>query len=162
MSARPDVFSAMLAPPDMPYSIRPARPHDLGRIVWLEEHCFPDPWPATILSHELTHPRSLVLVAARPAAPAAAYVSFREGVGEAELLRLAVEAPARRRGLGRALVEAGLEQLRAAGIESCFLEVRPDNLAALGLYRVLGFDLTGRRRAYYRDGSDALVYALDL
>lgn len=152
----------MLAALDVPFAIRPARPPDLGRIVWLEEHCFPDPWPATILAPELAHPRSFVLVASRPAAPAAGYVSFRQGVGEAELLRLAVEAPARRRGVGRALVEAGLERLRLDGIASCFLEVRPTNLAALDLYRVLGFELAGRRRAYYRDGSDALVYALAL
>ena len=149
----------MLAPLDAPHAIRPARPHDLGRIVWLEEHCFPDPWPASILSHELAHPRSFLLVASRPGAPAAAYVSFRQGIEEAELLRLAVEAPARCRGLGTALVEAGLERLSASGIPTCFLEVRPDNLAALALYRGVGFTLTGRRPGYYRDGSDALVYS---
>jgi ribosomal-protein-alanine acetyltransferase len=152
----------MLAPTEVPLAIRPARPHDLGRIVWLEEHCFPDPWPASILAHELAHPRSFLLVASRPGGPAAGYVSFRQGIGEAELLRLAVEGPARRQGVGRALVEAGVERLRSSSIASCFLEVRPDNRGALELYRVLGFALTGRRRGYYRDGSDALVYSLQL
>ncbi len=151
---------AMIAPLDAPFAIRPARPHDLGRIAWLEEHCFPDPWPSSILAHELAHPRSFLLVASRPGAPAAAYVSFRQGVEEAELLRLAVETPARCRGVGRALVAAGLERLRVSGIPTCFLEVRPDNQAALALYRGMGFSLTGRRTGYYRDGSDALVYSL--
>jgi ribosomal protein S18 acetylase RimI-like enzyme len=60
------------------------------------------------------------------------------------------------------LVEAGVERLRSSSIASCFLEVRPDNRAALELYCTLGFALTGRRRGYYRDGSDALVYSLQL
>lgn len=152
----------MLAPDDVPLAIRLAHPADLSRIVWLEDHAFPDPWPAAILGHELSHPRSFVLVACPAGAPAAGYVSFRQGVDEAELLRLAVAAPERRRGVGRSLVEAGLRRLRAARFSSCFLEVRPDNTAALALYESMGFEPTGRRRAYYRDGTDALVYALEL
>ena len=33
-----------------------------------------------------------------------------------------------------------------------------DNLAAQELYRRLGFTVTDRRRAYYRDGCDAWLY----
>ena len=80
-----------------PPTIRPAHPADLERIAWLEEAAFADPWPLTLLDYEFKHPRAVLLLASwGEAAPAAGYVAFRHGGGEAELLRLAV-APAERR-----------------------------------------------------------------
>jgi ribosomal-protein-alanine N-acetyltransferase len=90
------------------------------------------------------------------------YACFRLGGGEAELLRIAVAPAERGRGIARRLLAAGLERLRAAGVASCFLEVRPGNASALAVYRALGFELCGRRRSYYRDGTDALVLRRDL
>jgi ribosomal-protein-alanine N-acetyltransferase len=138
---------------------------DLDRLAELEQLCFPDPWPAHLVAQELRNSGTLVLVAEleplRPAGTAvpAGYASFRQGGGEAELLRLAVDPAARRHGLARALIAAGLAQLRPAGVERCFLEVRPGNDAAIACYLAMGFRYTGRRPRYYRDGTDALVYA---
>jgi ribosomal-protein-alanine N-acetyltransferase len=102
-------------------------------------------------------------VAAREeAAPPAGYAAFRHAAGEAELLRLAVLPEERRRGIARALVAEGIERLLAAGVQVCFLEVRADNGPAIALYERLGFARIGRRRGYYRDGSDALRFALEL
>jgi len=47
-------------------------------------------------------------------------------------------------------------------VVSCHLEVRPSNASALAVYRALGFRHAGRRHAYYRDGTDALVLRRDL
>ena len=140
--------------------IRTARPEDLERIVWLEQIGFPDPWPRELLAYEISHPMSVVLVGVwGEGLPAAGYASFRKGGGEAELLRLAVAPGERRRGVARALVLGGLERLRPGGIESCFLEVRTNNDGAIAFYLEMGFERVGRRKGYYRDGSDALVYA---
>lgn len=76
---------------------------------------------------------------------------------EAEILTLAVEKGARGRGLGRALVVALLERLRAQGARCVSLEVRSRNAPAIALYRSLGFAHAGVRPRYYRDGEDALV-----
>jgi ribosomal-protein-alanine N-acetyltransferase len=44
------------------------------------------------------------------------------------------------------------------GARRMTLEVRTGNLAAQQLYHSFGFDITGRRRAYYTDdGEDAFV-----
>jgi ribosomal-protein-alanine N-acetyltransferase len=140
--------------------LRTARLEDLDRIVWLEQLGFPDPWPRELLAYEISHPASLVLVAVwAEGLPAAGYASFRKGGGEAELLRLSVAPGERRRGVARALVGGGLERLRPAGIATCFLEVRTNNESAIAFYRQMGFERVGRRAGYYRDGSDALVYA---
>jgi ribosomal-protein-alanine N-acetyltransferase len=141
--------------------IRPAAAADLPRLAEIEVVAFADPWSPALLAAELTEPGGVMLVAsgegggggARPVG----YACFRLGGGEAELLRVAVEPPARGRGIARRLIAAGLERLHAAGVTSCFLEVRPGNASALAVYRALGFEPCGLRRAYYRDGTDAMV-----
>ena len=90
----------------------------------------------------------------------------RVAAGEMEVLTLGVTAAARRRGVAKALMAAGLEAARTAGAEACFLEVAVDNLPAAALYESLGFRQAGRRARYYDRGPegwvDALVMRLDL
>ncbi|HEX4962967.1 MAG TPA: ribosomal protein S18-alanine N-acetyltransferase [Thermoanaerobaculia bacterium] len=153
----------MLAHDPAPLVIRPARPEDLQRITILEEAAFTDSWPLTLLEYELTHPRTFLLVASRgDDAPLPGYILFHHVMGEAEMLRLAVDPPERRQGIGRLLVERGFERLRKSNVRVCFLEVRKDNEPALQLYRDLGFQRVGRRRGYYRDGTDALILSVNL
>ncbi len=68
----------------------------------------------------------------------------------------------RGRGGGRSLIEAALEA-RPAAVHKIELEVFPDNVAAIALYRSLGFEQEGLRRDHYRrlDGSlrSALIMA---
>ncbi|HVT58760.1 MAG TPA: tRNA (adenosine(37)-N6)-threonylcarbamoyltransferase complex dimerization subunit type 1 TsaB [Thermoanaerobaculia bacterium] len=143
-------------------AVRPAIAGDLGRIAELEAGSFSDPWPESVLAAELAHPGSVLLVACRGSEPPLGYACWRVGGGEAELLRIGVERPERGRGVGGALVAAGLGRLRAAAVGSCHLEVRADNQSAQAVYRRLGFSPSGRRRAYYRDGTDALLYRIEL
>ena len=143
-------------------SIRQAREDDLHRIAWLEDSAFAEPWPYDLLAYEFTHPRGFLLVATSGVDPASGYVAFRHGGGEAEMLRLAVDPEERRRGVARSLVDSGLERLRREKVQTCFLEVRMDNEGAIAFYRALGFERAGRRRSYYRDGTDALIFSLAL
>jgi ribosomal-protein-alanine N-acetyltransferase len=149
--------------PVIAVAVRAARAGDLDAIARLEEDSFKEPWPPEMLAEELSHPGALLLVAARGEAdPPAGYAAFRHAAGEAELLRLAVAPAERRRGIARALIAEGLERLVGAGVQVCFLEVRLSNEPAVALYERLGFARVGRRRSYYRDGADALVFALEL
>jgi ribosomal-protein-alanine N-acetyltransferase len=139
-------------------AIRPAAPADLPDLAEIEAAAFADPWPGSVMAAELAHPGGVMLVASGGGGrPASGYACFRLGGGEAELLRIAVAPAARGHGIAKRLLAAGLERLRAAGVASCYLEVRPGNAGALAVYRALGFEICGHRRAYYRDGSDALV-----
>jgi ribosomal-protein-alanine N-acetyltransferase len=81
---------------------------------------------------------------------------------EAELLTIAVIPSARRRGIARALLLAEMRIANDLGARQMFLEVAVDNRNGLALYRSLGFDDVGRRRAYYANGQDACVMRVTL
>jgi ribosomal-protein-alanine N-acetyltransferase len=98
--------------------------------------------------------------------PALGMILCRALAGEAEILTLAVDPAARRRGVARALVEAAAALAREAGAMEMFLEVATDNPAALGLYAGTGFATVGQRRGYYSrpagERVDAVVMRRDL
>ena len=78
-------------------------------------------------------------------------------VDELQLLALGVLPEARRRGVGRRLLEHLLEAVRAAGGRRVILEVGRGNGAARQLYESAGFRVFNVRPRYYRaTGDDAL------
>jgi ribosomal-protein-alanine N-acetyltransferase len=70
------------------------------------------------------------------------------GLGENEVLNLAVDPRARRRGVAKALLGQAIRTLPG----SWFLEVRASNAVALKLYQSLGFSAAGTRAGYYQNG----------
>lgn len=85
---------------------------------------------------------------------------------ESELLTLAVAPEARRRGIGRRLLDGFEAQAAAAGASAAFLEVSAENRSAQQLYETQGYRHAGRRKGYYRAPSgeriDALILRRDL
>ena len=85
---------------------------------------------------------------------------------EAEVMTVAVSAPARRNGIAALLLDNHLQRLRTLRVVRLFLEVSEANLPARRLYSKFGFTEVGVRDGYYRtiDGanSNALVLAKDL
>ncbi|MEK6396887.1 MAG: ribosomal protein S18-alanine N-acetyltransferase [Terriglobus sp.] len=68
---------------------------------------------------------------------------------EAELESIAVAPEWQRKGLGRALLEAGVAWAKSVGAADLRLEVRTGNVAARQLYEQNGFISEGLRRGYY-------------
>ena len=75
---------------------------------------------------------------------------------EAELLLIAVDPTARRKGIGQRLLDSFMSTAENDGASRVHLEVREGN-PALAMYRRAGFSAAGRRRKYYR-GSDGSEY----
>jgi len=136
------------------------RPADLDSIMEIEREAFPNPWPAEAFMHEMRQPHSrcAVIRAGGPGSAPVAYICFWILGGEMAINNIAT-APARRRsGYARRLMIHALNQAVGEGCEDAWLEVRPSNHAAIGLYRGLGFRVVSRRPAYYSDTrEDALV-----
>jgi [ribosomal protein S18]-alanine N-acetyltransferase len=84
-----------------------------------------------------------------------AVVHFVAGVSELE--SIAVAKSARRKGIGRALLNAIAEWSRSSGAKKFELEVRAANESAIVFYERAGFLKEGLRPRYYRDPEDDAV-----
>lgn len=87
----------------------------------------------------------------------------RHGFGDLALL---VDREWRGRGVGSALVRAGIDWARGQALHKLCLEVFPHNTSAIALYRRSGFVEEGRRVRQYRRASgelwDSIVMGLAL
>jgi len=93
------------------------------------------------------------------------YAVMMHALDEAHLLNLSIVASVQRQGYGSLLLQQLCEFARAQGAKLFFLEVRPSNAAALGLYARHGFQHIGLRRDYYpapAGREDALLLGLSL
>lgn len=133
--------------------VRPLAPGDDAAAADLSARVFEEGWSAEELARERARSIARVLVAEKEGL-LLGYVVAWVVDDEAEILTIAVDPDARRRGVGRALVEAAL-----SGCARASLEVREGNRAARALYEGFGFAEVGRRARYYQDGEDALLMA---
>ena len=140
-------------------SVRAAVPADLDAVVALEEaNLGADAWSRTLVAEGVagTLPTVSYLVAELEGELVGhAVASIVADI--AELQRISVAVPARRRGVASALVEAVAEAGRAGGADRLLLEVREDNRGALAFYAARGFVEVDRRPRYYQDGTSAVV-----
>jgi ribosomal-protein-alanine N-acetyltransferase len=147
---------------DAPYRVRAAVPSDAPALVAIERRAFSDPWSEASFREALTSSWSFGLVA-DGARGIAGYLIGREVAGTGEVLNLAVSPDFRRRGIGGALLGAGLAAFRRRRVDEVFLEVRESNIEAQALYLGHGFRPVGQRSAYYRNPrEDALVLRLEM
>jgi RimJ/RimL family protein N-acetyltransferase len=164
------------------FSIRAAEPRDAARLVELARAVGAEPegwlvadgnWRSVgaerrYLRAVRRSPHVAVLVAeaseglvgrlsiARDSHPACGHVA---DVG------LMVAREARRRGIGRALLEAAERWARTAGVAKVELHVFPHNDAALALYESLGYRREGYRKGHFRRSGrlvDAVLMAKEL
>lgn len=101
--------------------------------------CFTDrPWDTESIQKILSRPATRLFTKGR------AFLLASIIAPEAEILTLAVDPAARRRGHARSLIDELKSQ-----VDSIFLEVGSDNSPAIALYQACGFVETGRRAGYY-------------
>ena len=77
------------------------------------------------------------------------YAVLMVALDEAHLLNFAVAGEWQNQGIGRGFLKHMVEVARVAGCQIVYLEVRPSNLAARHLYRVMGFQQIAIRPEYY-------------
>jgi len=146
-------------------AVRPMTLDDLPAVMEIDRLSFTLPWPERSFRFELTGNDASHLIVAESSVGGeellAGYLGYWQLVDEMHISTLAVHPEMRGRGIGERLLQAGLEQAWIQGAEMSTLEVRPSNEAAIALYRKYGFELVGRRRAYYQDNNeDALLMTL--
>jgi [ribosomal protein S18]-alanine N-acetyltransferase len=148
-------------------SILWAAPEHAAELASLHAALFEEAWDAASIERLLAHPGSTAFVA-RLGTPAetVGFILGQLAADEAEILSVGVRADRQGHGIGRRLVEALSRAARKSDARRLFLEVGSGNVAALSLYRGLGFQEIGRRKGYYAKAKgppeDALRLALPL
>lgn len=138
--------------------IRDATLDDLDQLVAIENRCFEtDRLSRRNFRYMLTKGHATTLVEERDGRVCGyAMVLYSAGTSLARLYSIAVDPDWRGHDIGRQLATAAE---RAAVAEECVymrLELRPDNAAALALYRSLGYRQFGFVADYYEDHADAV------
>ncbi|MGI0046870.1 MAG: ribosomal protein S18-alanine N-acetyltransferase [Nitrosotalea sp.] len=82
-------------------------------------------------------------------------------VKKGHVVSIAVLPDYRQKGIGRVLVEESMAGVKLKKSDELYLEVRCSNNEAIRLYEKLGFTIKQRLKAYYRDGEDAYLMAIE-
>jgi len=82
-------------------------------------------------------------------------------VKKGHVVSVAVIDEHRGKGFGSVLVNEAVEGVKTRQCSELYLEVRCSNNDAVRLYEKLGFSIIQRLKAYYRDGEDAYVMAIE-
>ena len=78
------------------------------------------------------------------------------------VVSIAVKEQHRGKGVGTMLMKAAQDAMVEKDATESYLEVRVTNNEAISLYQRLGYAVTSRLEAYYKDGEAALVMAAKL
>jgi ribosomal-protein-alanine N-acetyltransferase len=145
-------------------SFRVATAFDLPVFVSLDKELFPySPWSASQYKEEFSSPTRRFVVATDSAQEIIGYAGvFAPGEAEADVLTVGVVPAQRGKGIAKALMAMITEWAKQQGSIAMMLEVKVDNVDAIGLYESLGYSKLNIRKDYFGAGLDALVMRLDL
>ncbi|HXT15476.1 MAG TPA: ribosomal protein S18-alanine N-acetyltransferase [Gemmatimonadaceae bacterium] len=142
----------------MTVTIGAAGHDDIPSVVAIERAAFSDPWSAQSFREALEHNAVYFACARRDGVGVVGYVVAWFVADEGEIANVAVAPDGWGSGIGRALLDAALEEAERRHVAAVFLEVRDSNERARRLYASRGFEEVGRRRGYYRRPvEDAIV-----
>ncbi|MCR4922743.1 MAG: ribosomal protein S18-alanine N-acetyltransferase [Lachnospiraceae bacterium] len=130
---------------------------DIDAVCSIEEECFSMPWRREDFLQMIENDHMSYLVV-KDAGEIFGGAGIREIVGDIEITNVAIKAEYRNQGYGHMLLQALLEKGRELGGKAFTLEVRISNVAAISVYKDLGFLTEGVRKNFYeKPVEDALI-----
>ena len=144
------------------HTVRRLRIADLSRIMEIERASFGDEaYDRNLFAEFFRKYGELFLVAVHGRKVWGYMIACIRGE-QAELVSVAVDPAARRRGAASALMESTLRRLRRRGIARIGLVVKVTNDQARAFYERYGFEKVRRAPRYYEDGADGWRMARNL
>lgn len=143
--------------------LRPMQTADLDAVMRIERKIYVHPWTRGNFRDSLNAGYSCWIY--QFAQSIVGYAVMMVAADEAHLLNLSIAAMWQRQGWGKKLLQQVLDLARQHCARVMLLEVRPSNVAALGLYQSFGFKRIALRRGYYPAGpvrEDAILLELRL
>lgn len=134
-------------------------PNYLEAVITIEQRSNPYPWTDENLRSAYLNFAHLGVF---EGTQLIAFVFYQTVVDEAEIIHLVCDKAFQGLGYARQLMSALHEQLIQEKVNQLFLEVRETNQSAQQLYQRLGFQMVGRRQAYYHNREDALLMRINL
>ena len=116
-----------------PIAIERMRSADLEEVLAIERASFSMPWSRGAFLYELEQNRVARCYVVREDGRLIGYICLWEVADEVHVTNVAVHPDLRRRGVGRSLLSAVLDDARQRKLRLVVLEVRPSNVEALGL-----------------------------
>jgi ribosomal-protein-alanine N-acetyltransferase len=141
--------------------LRPMVAEDIDEILPIERQAHAHPWTPGLFSDSLVSGYNCWVLAQGEGREEriVAYGILQIVVGEAHLLNITVDPRRQGKGLGRQLLNELIAIARPKA-DTLFLEVRPSNTVAVGLYTAMGFNEIGLRKNYYPAANGGREHAL--
>ena len=142
---------------------RPMQESDLDAVMAIEPNIYSHPWSRGNFADSLNSGYSCWAVELD--GELIGYGAMMMVLDEAHLLNISIARAFQGRGLGRELLAHFIEVARRHGGQMMFLEVRPSNTPAIGLYESMGFNEFSVRKGYYpaeNGREDAILMGLAL
>ncbi len=141
-------------------SIQDASLRHLNRLYEIEQKCFEsEAFTKHQIATLIAHPNSISLIAKDDHniigfIIGAIFIESEKLAGH--ILTIDVYPSHQRMGIGSMLLQQIEKIFISKGVEMCYLEAREDNVAALNLYRKLGYKKVGSLKNYYKDAHGIL------
>lgn len=152
---KPDILATL--------AFRPMQIADVDAIMAIEPTIFPYPWSRGNFTDSLNSGYSCWVV--KHDGTIVGYAVLMMVLDEAHILNISIAKPYQGRGFGRDLLMHMIDIARQRNALNMFLEVRPSNHSAIGLYESIGFNEMAIRRKYYpapNGREDAVLMGLAL
>jgi ribosomal-protein-alanine N-acetyltransferase len=154
------------------YEIRKCEGEDVPTVIDINMRTLPEHY-SDFFYHEILAEFPETFLVAELEGTVVGYIMCRTEYGFSQMKRLglarkghivsvAVLEEHRQKGIGTKLIQLAQEEMRKKSANESYLEVRVSNENAVKLYEELGYKVTGRLEAYYRDGEPAYVMAAHL
>ncbi len=141
--------------------VRGFKPGDMDAILDIEDRCFPDPYPLSLLNRLYANNPYSFLVAELDGRVVGYVIGVLRWGATGHIMAIGVYPKYRRQGVGTALIVHMLDVLRMKGARNVRLEARKSNIIAQQFYQKLGFGLGEEIPYYYEDGESAVMMALE-
>ena len=139
----------------MTLTIEDASTRNLDRLYEIETECFKrEAFTRQQIAHLLTEYNSVSLVAKLDGEIVGFIIGliyFERNSLVGHILTIDVSKTHRQRGIAEKLMQEIEKILKGKGAGTCHLEVREDNIAALNLYKKLGYKKIAKLKNYYRN-----------
>ncbi|MGD8545409.1 MAG: ribosomal protein S18-alanine N-acetyltransferase [Candidatus Bathyarchaeota archaeon] len=154
------------------FNLRKFMMSDLKRVKYINHLCLPENYTDNFFV-DLHHRFPETFIVAEEDKEIVGYIMCRIETGlsiinfhglikKGHIVSVAVLPEYRRKGLGQALVNEAMENMKLYKVKQCYLEVRKSNMPAIDLYKNLDFNISRTIRGYYADGEDAYLMTKEI